>query len=707
MNEQQIKAKVEEILSQMTLEEKAAQMVQVPCAMVGEEASDMWARRGAGSFLHTLGDHARHLQKICTSTRMGIPAVFGIDAIHGHGLNENATIFPTQLATACSWNRETTYQMGRATAKEVAADGLHWTFSPVLCLARDPRWGRVNETFGEDPYLAGELGAEIIKGYQGDDLADRDSILACAKHYIAYGEATGARDSIDTEVSFRKVREVFLPPFKKAVDAGCATFMTAYGSLDGTPCNIHKKLLTDVLRGELGFDGFVVTDWDNVQSLKDNQRVCATLEEASRLSAEAGNDLIMTSLGFYDAAINAVRNGEMEERVLDEAVRHLLTVKLRMGLFEHPDKLGDPANLGCEEHLELAKKMADESIVLLRNDGMLPLKAKKIAVIGANADDLTAQYGDWTYFTHPLPNLEHAWMRPYATVKEGMENLGAQKGVQVAYAKGCCVMPDESDAALMEEAIALAKESEAVVYVVGDVYAQVGETKDRADLALSGKQMELYEKLAALGKPVCVVLVASKPLCMGRMADEANALIAAFNGGMFGGDAVARAIFGDINPCGRLPITFPRHSGQLPVYYNELPGWHGNKYNDLPRAPQFAFGEGLSYTTYEVSDLAFDKETLTASVTVKNAGDMDGAAIVQAYFNDVYSSVVTPVKQLCGFERVPLCAGESKQVSFAFTADDFALITPDERRVTEPGAFELMIGLSSKDEDLLKTTFTL
>ena len=707
MNEQQIKAKVEEILAQMTLEEKAAQMVQVPVAMVGPEESEMWARRGAGSFLHTLGEEARRLQSICVKTRMGIPAVFGIDAIHGHGLNENATIFPTQLTAACSWNRETVQQMGRATAKEVAADGLHWTFSPVLCLGRDTRWGRVNETFGEDPYLAGELGAAIIRGYQGDDLSDRDSILACAKHYIAYGEATGARDSIDTETTFRKVREVFLPPFKKAVDAGCATFMTAYGSLDGTSCTASRKLLTDILRDELGFDGFVVTDWDNVQSLRDRQHVCETLEEASRLAAEAGNDMIMTSLGFYDAAINAVKNGEMKESVLDEAVRHLLTVKLRMDLFEHPDKLGDPRNLGCEAHLKLARQMADESVVLLRNDGMLPLKAKKIAVIGANADDLTAQYGDWTYFTHPLPNLDHPWMRPYATMKEGMENLGKKLGAEVDYAKGCCVLPDDADESLMAEAVALAETSDAVVYVVGDVYAQVGETKDRADLALSGRQMELYERIAALGKPVCVVLVASKPLCMGRMAEEANALIAAFNGGMFGGDAVARAIFGEINPCGRLPISFPRHSGQLPVYYNELPGWHGERYNDLPHAPQFAFGEGMSYTTYVVSDLTFDADTLTAKATVQNTGERDGVAIVQAYFNDVYSSVITPVKQLCGFERVALKAGESREVTFAFTADDFALITPDERRVTEPGLFEMMVGLSSKDEDLLKVQFRL
>ena len=705
MDNPQIRERVEEILARMTLEEKAAQMVQVPCAMVSEEEAEMWARRGAGSFLHTLGDHARHLQKICTGTRLGIPAVFGIDAIHGHGLNEHATIFPTQLSAACSWNRETVYAMGRATAREVAADGLHWTFSPVLCLARDPRWGRVNETFGEDPYLAGELGAQLIRGYQGDDLADRDSILACAKHYIAYGEATGARDSVDSEVTFRKVREVFLPPFAKAVEAGCATVMTAYGSLDGTSCTVSKKLLTDILRDELGFEGFVVTDWDNVQSLKDKQHVCETLEEASRLAAEAGNDLIMTSLGFYDAAIRAVRSGEMDESVLDNAVRRILTVKLRMGLFEHPDKLGDPQNIGCEAHLSLARQMADESLVLLRNDGMLPLAAKRIAVIGANADDLPAQYGDWTYFTHPLPDPEHAWMRPYATVKEGMEALGAKHGAQVRYAKGCCVLPGEEDEALMAEAMALAAESDAIVYVVGDVYAQVGETKDRADLTLSGRQIELYEKLAGLGKPVCVVLVASKPLCMGRMAEEANALIAAFNGGMFGGEAVARAIFGEINPSGHLPISFPRHSGQLPVYYNALPGWHGDRYNDMDKTPQFAFGEGMSYTTFELADFAFDSGTLTAGVTVRNTGERDGATVVQAYYNDVYSSVITPVKQLCAFERVALPAGGERRVTFAFTPEDFALVTPDERRVTEPGLFEIMVGLSSRDEDLLRETF--
>ena len=274
MKNTEIASRVKALLEQMTLEEKVAQMVQVPYAMVGREEALRWAKLGAGSFLHVLGDDAREIQREAMNSRLGIPVIFGIDAIHGHGLNDHATIFPTQLAAACSWDPDVAYTMGRVTAREVATDGLHWTFSPVLCLGRDTRWGRVNETFGEDPYLAGELGAAIVKGYQGEDLSDDDSILACAKHYLGYGEAVGARDSCDTEATLRKVHEVFLPPFKKAVEAGCATIMTAYGSIDGTPLTIDKTIMHDILRDELGFDGFVVTDWDNVNSLVRQQRIC-------------------------------------------------------------------------------------------------------------------------------------------------------------------------------------------------------------------------------------------------------------------------------------------------------------------------------------------------------------------------------------------------------------------------------------------------
>lgn len=710
MDSKQIASRVEELLARMTLEEKAAQMVQVPYAFAGREESLRWAKLGAGSFLHVLGDDAREIQKAAIEeSRLGIPVIFGIDAIHGHGLNDHATIFPTQLGVACSWNPELARIVGEVTAREVATDGLHWTFSPVLCLGRDTRWGRVNETFGEDPYLAGDMGAAIIKGYQGEDMGDDEHILACAKHYIGYGEAVGARDSCDTEMTYRKLREVFLPPFKKAVDAGVGSIMTAYGSIDGTPFTIDSVSLQDILRGELGFDGFVVTDWDNVNSLVRRQHVCETPEEASVLAANAGNDMIMTSTEFYQAVLNAVYDGRVKENVLDDAVRHILTIKFRMNLFEKPEKTGRPGCFGCAEHLQHAKDAADKSLVLLKNNGMLPLNhVKKVALIGSNADDIRAQYGDWTYFTHPKLNLEHPEVRPYVTVKEGMEAACAARGVEFAYHRGCSVLDGEYED--IAGAVACAKDADAIVLVVGDVISQVGEEKDRAVLELSGKQMELFDSLRALGVPLVTVLVASKPLALGRAAENADAFICAFNGGMFGGEAVAKAVFGEINPCGRLPISFPRASGQVPVYYNSLPGWHaqaGRGYCDLPRTPLYAFGEGMGYSPFVYSDLTFDEKTFKAGVRVTNAGNMPGTETVQVYFNDVVSSVITPVRQLIAFKQVSLEPGESAVVEFELTKEDFSLINRKEERVTEPGEFVLMIGHSSRDEDLLKTSFRL
>ena len=700
-------SRVKALLEQMTLEEKVAQMVQVPYAMVGREEALRWAKLGAGSFLHVLGDDAREIQREAMNTRLGIPVIFGIDAIHGHGLNDHATIFPTQLAAACSWDPDVAYTMGRVTAREVATDGLHWTFSPVLCLGRDTRWGRVNETFGEDPYLAGELGAAIIKGYQGDDLSDGESILACAKHYLGYGEAVGARDSCDTEATLRKVREVFLPPFKKAVEAGCATIMTAYGSIDGTPLTIDRTIMHDILRDELGFDGFVVTDWDNVNSLVRNQHICENVKEASVLSANAGNDMIMTSTEFYAAALEAVREGKLSESVIDEAVTHILTVKLEMNLFEKPEKTGKPGCFGCPEHLEQAKDAAEKSLVLLSNDGVLPLsgKEKKIAVIGPNADDIQAQYGDWVYFTHPLPNPTHPAVRPYVTVKEGFEAACKQRGIECVYHKGCGVLPGDGDD--IAGAVEAAKGSDAIVLVLGDEISQVGEQKDRACLELSGRQEELFAALRALEIPLITVLVSSKPLCMGETAKKANAFVCAFNGGMFGGEAVAKMVFGEFNPKGRLPITFPQHSGQLPVYYNALPGWHGGKYCDLPAEPLYAFGEGMGYSAFEYGDLSFDQESFKLAVSVKNTGKMDGVETVQVYMRDLYSSVVTPVKQLIAFTQVALRAGEEKTAAIELSREDFSIVSRSGERVVEPGEFELMVGHSSRDCDLLKLRFTL
>lgn len=702
-----VEKRVVDLLSRMSLPEKVAQMVQIPYSTVSKKEAIEWAKKGAGSFLHVLGDDARELQSIALRTRLGIPVLFGIDAIHGHGLNENATIFPSQLAAACSWNRELVEAMGRVTAREVATDGLHWTFSPVLCLGRDTRWGRVDETFGEDSYLTGELGASMIKGYQGDSLDNDESILACAKHYIGYGEAVGGRDSCDTEITFRKMREVFLPPFEKAVKAGCATIMSAYGSIDGTPLTVSEKALHGILKDELGFDGFIVTDWDNVNSLITNQHVAADISEASRMAAVAGNDMIMTSSEFYAAAIKLVEDGVLDEKIIDEAVRNILRIKFRMGLFEKPEKKGRPGCFGCAEHLEVCKKLSRESVVLLKNSGVLPLKKGigSVAVIGPNADDIRAQYGDWTYFSHPDPDPGHKPMKPYFTILDGMRELADKSNITVEYCQGCGIFDGGKDG--LDEAESTAQKCDATVLVLGDMIDQTGEGKDRADLSLSEAQLALFKRLRSLNKPLITVLVSSKPLCIETIAQETNALIIAFNGGMFGGLAVAETIFGKLNPSGRLPISFPRHSGQLPVYYNSLPGWHGGKYVDFPATPLYAFGEGLSYTSFQYSNLQVDDKSLTVSVDVTNTGEMDGFETVQIYFRDCVSSVMTTNKQLIGFEKVFLKAKETKNVSFTFERRDFSLVTPDERRVTEPGEFVIMAGSSSKDSDLLQAKLIL
>ena len=737
MTNEAIRQQVEALLAQMTLEEKAAQMVQVPYTVVGREESLRWAKLGAGSFLHVLGDDAREVQQAALKeSRLGIPVIFGIDAIHGHGLNTDAAIFPSQLATACSWDPAVAEEMGRVTAREVATDGLHWTFSPVCCLGRDTRWGRIDETFGEDPYLSGEMTYGIVKGYQGDSLDAPDSILACAKHYIGYGEAVGARDAVDTQMTYRKMKEVFVPPFQRAVDAGCATFMTAYGSIDGHPFTADPKTMKTILRDEMGFDGFVVTDWNNCQSLMTQQFTAEDIEDASIQSAEAGNDMMMTTLDFYEAAVKAVREGRMAESVLDEAVRHILTIKFRMNLFGKPEKEGVPGCIGCEEHRDAALRAARRSVTLLKNDGMLPLKGvKKVAVIGQNADDIQGQYGDWTYLTHPNALEGRPPRRPYVTVKEGFEALCAVKGAECVYHPGCAIRPLPPEVIAMIEgpvladpvaenirqlsmkrrppeddipgAVEAARGADAIVLVVGDTIDQHGEYKDRANLDLSGKQMELYRALRALDIPLTVVLVSSKPLCLGEIAETADAVVIAFNGGQYGGQAVAEAMFGCFNPSGRLPISFPAHSGQLPVYYNALPGWHGGRYMDMPRTPVYAFGEGIGYAPFTYQNLTFDAETLVATVDVTNAGDVAGDEVVQVYMHDVVASVIRPVKQLIAFTRVTLQPGETKTVRIQLKRDDFSLVNREEKRVVEPGKFELFVGHSSRDEELLRTEFVL
>ncbi len=685
--------KITEMLSRMTVEEKVAQMQQVSYESSRPEVFERFCALGGGSFLHVLGKDADKIREQAKETRMKIPPIFGIDAIHGHSLLNGAVIFPSQLACACSWNPELIEEMGRVTAREVNADGLDWVFSPVLCIGRDTRWGRVDETFGEDPYLVGVLGAAIVKGYEEDGL-----VAACVKHYLGYGEATGGRDSYDTEVSMRKIREVFLPPFKKAIEAGASTVMTAYGSISGVPMTVHEKLLRGILKEELGFEGFVVTDWYNVGSLRTKQRAAESYHEGVRRAVEAGNDMSMNSYQFHDSAIAQVKSGKLSMEYIDDAVRRILRVKFSLGLFDEEKTRLPREVIGSPAHIAVNRALTRESMVLLENNGVLPLKEapRRIAVVGPNADDIRAQYGDWTFFSHPNESPADCLPRgDYYTVLRGMQTVFSDS--EVVYAKGCDIM-EYSDDAMMDEAVALAESADVVVCVIGDCLKQNGEYKDRANLELSGRQNELVRRLKANGKSVITVLVNGKPLCIGEAVKHSDAVIEAFNGGDLGGLCVAEMIAGKWNPSGKLSISFPRVSAQIPCYYNTYPGWHGDRYMDVEQGSLYDFGHGLSYTSYAYSDVTLSAcaakagDVLTVSVDVTNTGDMDGCETVQMYYNDRYSSVLTPERQLCGFKKVFIKAGETVRVDLPLAADALALVDPDGKTVLEPGVFDIMVG---------------
>lgn len=685
--------KITEMLSVMTVEEKIGQMQQVSPENFRPEVFERFCKLGGGSFLHVLGEDAGIVREMAENTRMKIPPIFGIDAIHGHSLLNGAVIFPSQLASACSWNPDLIEQMGKVTAREVNANGLDWVFSPVLCIGRDTRWGRVDETFGEDPYLVGVLGAAIVKGYEEDGL-----VAACVKHYIGYGEATGGRDSYDTEVSMRKIREVFLPPFQKAVEAGASTVMTAYGSVSGVPMTVHRKLLREVLKEEIGFEGFVVTDWYNVSSLRTKQKAAESFHEGVRRAIESGNDMSMNAYQFYDSAIAQVKAGKISMEYVDEAVRRILRVKFSLGLFDEKRERLPREVIASPDHIEVNRALTRESLVLLENNGILPLKKKphRIAVIGPNADDIRAQYGDWTFFSHPNESsADCVPLGDYYTVLRGVQTVFSES--EVVYAKGCDIM-EFSDDAMMEEAIAFAKESDIVIVAIGDCLKQNGECRDRANLELSGRQNELVRRMKETGKPIVTVLVNGKPLCIAEAVKHSDAVIEMFNGGDLGGLCAAELIAGQWNPSGKLPISFPRSSAQIPCYYNTYPGWHGGKYMDVEEGNLYDFGYGLSFTSYVYSDVNLSSSTaragdvLTASVDVTNTGEMDGWETVEMYYNDRYSSVLTPEKQLCGFKKVFIRSGETVRVELPLAVEDLSLIDADGRRVLEPGIFDIMVG---------------
>ena len=756
--------RIADLLGRMTLEEKVGQMMQLDAR--SGDLDDLIVNKHVGSILHTSpSDLPKAVETVNTKTRLGIPLVIGDDCIHGYSFWPGATIFPEQLGMATTWDSEKVQAAGRATAEEVSTTGVHWTFSPVLCIARDTRWGRVGETFGEDPYLIGEMASSIVKGYQGGAKAGeplaKDAILACAKHFAGYSETQGGRDASEADLSHRKLESWFLPPFERVAKEGCGTFMLGYESIEGVPVTFNKWLLSDRLRGAWNYQGTLITDWDNVGRSVWEQKVKPDYVQAAADAVKSGNDLVMTTPKFYEGAIEAVKTGLLDESLIDAAVARILALKFRLGLFEDPrlpDQKRIDAVIGSEEHQQLNLEVAREAVALLKNDGSLPFNvagAKRIAVVGPLADDAQTQLGDWAGSSGQINWMPDGHPREMiTTVLDGFKQL-APEGCEVVYSRGANIVdlvPDPEgefypdgqprpkigvsakiDRALLDEAVENARKSDLIVAVVGDVIQAIGEGCSTATLELLGGQNALIDALSNVaretGKPFVVVLVSSKPQVLpasvigtnGVIVDETpaegtSALLWAPSPGMKGGQAIAEIILGETEPSGRLPITFPRHAGQLPVYYNQIRGQHGNRYADLTQDPAFAFGEGLSYTTFEYGEPtvtnvpesgAFgETDTVHAEITLTNTGDRKGTEVVQLYIGDIVTSYSWTDRELKAFQRVELEPGESKTVAFDIPVSDCTIVDSEANRIVEPGEFEVLIGHSSRREDLKRTTFT-
>lgn len=731
--------RVADLLGRMTLPEKVGQLLQLDAQ---GDLDDLVTRQGVGSLLHVPPDRMSRAIELAAATRLGVPLLLADDCIHGHSFWPGATIFPTQLGMACSWNPENARRAARITAVEATSTGFRWTFSPVLCIARDLRWGRVDETFGEDPFLIGEFASAMVAGYQGEGLADPTAMLATAKHFAGYSETQGGRDASEADISRRKLLSWFTPPFERVAREGCRTFMIGYQSMDGVPITANRWLLHDVLKQEWGFTGVLVTDWDNVGRMVWEQKVCADHAEAAARAINAGNDLIMTTPGFYDGAQEAVRRGLLAEDALDAAVARVLALKFDLGLFEDPgapDPQRQRAVIGCADHRRANLEVARESLVLLTNDGTLPFGGERgrIAVIGPNADAAGTQLGDWAGGSGQC-----AWLgtdyRPEGavTILDGVRTVAAAHGWSVTTAAGCgiatmephlegptgpdgqprtpVITPVPPQEFELAEAVATAAAADAVVLVLGDNLLLTGEGRSTATLELQGGQLELWRRVLDAGRPVVVVLVNGKPLVLpSALRARTSAIVEAFNPGDQGGRAVAELLFGDIEPSGRLPISFPEHVGQQPTYYNQVRGQHGHRYADLTQEPAFAFGEGLSYTTVEYSDLAVEQAEVTlegtvrARVRVRNTGGRPVTETVQWYLRDLVTSVTWADKELKGYRRVQLAPGEVAEVGFELPAAACTLVDAEGRRVVEPGEFELLAGPDSRDRSLLAVGFRL
>lgn len=653
------------------------------------------------------------LQKyVMENTRLGIPMFLAEEAPHGH-MAIGATVFPTGIGMAATWSPSLINEVGKAIGKEVRLQGGHISYGPVLDLTRDPRWSRVEETFGEDPVLTGAIGRAMVEGLGGGDLSQPYSTLATLKHFLAYGISEGGQNGNPSFVGIRELHENFLPPFRQAIDAGALSVMTSYNSMDGIPCTANHYLLTELLKNEWKFRGFVVSDLYSIEGIHQSHFVAPTMEEAAVMALSAGVDVDLGGDAYMNI-VNAVNAGRVSREVLDASVARVLRLKFEMGLFENPYVDPGKAKKGVrnDAHIALARKVAQASVTLLKNDGsLLPLNKNisKVALIGPNADNRYNMLGDYT-----APQEEK-------NVKTVLDGIRAKLSpAQVEYVKGCSIR--DTLTADIEQAVAAARRSEVVVAVVGGSSArdfktsyketgaaitdektvsdmECGEGFDRATLSLLGRQQELLEALKATGKPLVVVYIEGRPLDKNWASENADALLTAYYPGQEGGNAIADVLFGDYNPAGRLPLTVPRSVGQLPVYYNKKAP-QNHDYVELSAAPLYAFGYGLSYTTFEYSDLhvsALSPHSFEVSFKVRNTGKYDGEEVAQLYLRDEYASVVQPLKQLKHFERFYLKRGEVKEVKFVLSENDFALVDKNLHTVVEPGTFQLMVGSASND----------
>lgn len=709
----EIENKVETLLHKMTLEEKLGQMNQLS-PWDFEDLAKRVRKGEVGSILNVVNpEEVNKIQKIAVKeSRLGIPLIVSRDVIHGY-----KTIFPIPLGQAATFNPEVVKEGARVAAIEASADGIRWTFAPMIDVARDPRWGRIAESCGEDPYLNAVMGTAMIKGYQGDSLNDPTAIAACAKHFVAYGAAEGGRDYNSTFIPERVLRNVYLPPFKAAADAGCATFMTSFNDNDGVPSTANSFVLKDVLRKEWKYDGMVVTDWASALEMV-NHGFCTDGKDAAEKSVNAGVDMEMVSETFIQNLKQSIAENKVSIETIDNAVRNILRLKFRLGLFDNPYVVTPQTVKYAEKHLQTAKTTAEQSVILLKNENQtLPFtdKIKTLAVIGPMADAPYEQMGTWVFDGEK----EHT-QTPLAAIKEMYGNK-----VKVIFEKGLEYSRDKNTAGIAR-AVSAARQADAVVVFVGEESILSGEAHSLANLNLQGAQSQLIKELAATGKPVVTVIMAGRQLVIADEVKVSDAMLYSFHPGTMGGAAIADILFGKVNPSGKTPVTFPRMSGQVPIYYaqhktgrpanptemliDEIPVEAGQTsvgcrsfYLDAGNSPLFPFGYGLSYTNFEYSNLSLASDKLTAqdtlsiSFTLKNTGKYDGTEVVQLYVQDKVGSVTRPVKELKRFQRVTLKAGESTQVSLSLPVSELAFWGYDMNYTVEPGDFTLWVGTNSAE----------